>query len=92
MDPYGARVLAEPPRTGLNWLIYILPPLIILAGAFLLFRALRAWTRPSGTSAAAGSVPNGPSGQGEGTVKASRKEAPKDEYVARLEEELKKRN
>ena len=92
VDQYGARVLAEPPRTGLNWLIYILPPLIILAGAFLLFRALRAWTRPSGTSAAAGSVPNGPSGQGEGTVKASRKEAPKDEYVARLEEELKKRN
>ena len=27
---YGARVLSEPPRTGLNWLVYILPPVIIL--------------------------------------------------------------
>src|SRR5512143_642059 len=37
VDHYGARVLAEPPRTGLNWLVYVLPPLAILAGAFLLF-------------------------------------------------------
>ena len=75
VQQYGARVLAEPPTTGFNWVIYILPPLIILAGAFLLFRALRAWTRPSGSSPAPASI----------------KEAPKDEYVARLEEELKKR-
>lgn len=38
---YGDRVLAEPPRRGLNWLIYILPPLFILLGAFILFRVLR---------------------------------------------------
>ena len=37
---YGARVLSEPPRTGLNWLVYILPPAIILLGAFFLFRSL----------------------------------------------------
>lgn len=74
VDQYGARVLAEPPRTGLNWLVYVLPPLIILAGAFLLLRAMRTWTKP------AKSPP------------ASEPEAPRDEYVARLEEELKKRN
>ncbi len=38
---YGDRVLAEPPRRGLNWLVYILPPLIILGGAFLVYRVLR---------------------------------------------------
>lgn len=74
MDQYGARVLAEPPRAGLNWLVYILPPLIILAGALLLLRAMRTWTKP-----AAGTP-------------APLEEAPKDEYVARLEEELKKRD
>ena len=37
VDNYGARVLAEPPRTGLNWLVYILPPAIILLGSFFLF-------------------------------------------------------
>lgn len=75
VDQYGARVLAEPPRTGLNWLVYVLPPLVILAGAFLLFRALRTWTRPA-------HQPPAPE---------TGKEAPKDEYVARLEEELRKR-
>ena len=76
VQQYGARVLAEPPQTGINWLIYILPPLIILAGAFILFRALRTWTKPVSSSAAFG----------------SHEDALKDEYVARLEEELKKRN
>jgi cytochrome c-type biogenesis protein CcmH len=75
VDQYGARVLAEPPRTGLNWLVYILPPLIILAGAFLLVRAMRSWSKPPASE------------QPEETVN----EVPKDEYVARLEEELKKR-
>ncbi len=75
VQQYGVRVLDEPPAAGINWLVYVIPPIIILAGAFILFRALRAWTRPSAASAAIGS--------GE--------EAPKDEYVARLEEELKKR-
>ena len=76
VQQYGARVLAEPPETGINWLIYILPPLIILAGAFILFRALRMWTKPVSGSAAS----------------RSNEDALKDEYVARLEEELKKRN
>ena len=74
VDQYGARVLAEPPRSGLNWLVYILPPMIILGGAYLLFRALRSWTKTQGAAAA----------EPEGDIK-------KDEYVARLEDELKKR-
>ena len=79
VDNYGARVLSEPPRTGLNWLIYILPPVLILAGAFILFRSFRAWTQPK-------AVESG-SGQSEEAGEASNK----DEYIARLEEELKNR-
>src|SRR5512140_1551438 len=45
VEQYGARVLAEPPRSGLNWLAYVLPPLVILAGAYLLLRAMRTWTK-----------------------------------------------
>jgi cytochrome c-type biogenesis protein CcmH len=34
---YGDRVLGEPPRTGLNWLLYLAPPAVILIGFVLLF-------------------------------------------------------
>jgi len=47
VDQYGDRVLATPPAHGLNWLVYLVPPLAILAGAFLLYQALRAWKRPT---------------------------------------------
>jgi cytochrome c-type biogenesis protein CcmH len=76
VDQYGARVLAEPPRTGLNWLVYVLPPLIIVAGAVLLLRAMQMWTKPAASR----------------TLTEPAEENPKDEYVSRLEEELKKRS
>ncbi len=44
---YGDRVLAAPPARGLNWLVYIVPPLAILAGILILFSALRAWRKPA---------------------------------------------
>jgi cytochrome c-type biogenesis protein CcmH len=90
VDYYGARVLSEPPRTGINWLVYVVPPVAFLAGATLLFLAFRAWkpmakepkTRTDqSTSSRSGPEPN------EGSRTAA-----DDEYVARLEEELKKRN
>jgi cytochrome c-type biogenesis protein CcmH len=43
VDQYGARVLATPPAVGLNWLVYILPPLAFLAGALVLFRVIQTW-------------------------------------------------
>lgn len=79
VDNYGARVLAEPPRTGLNWLVYILPPMFILAGAFILFRSFQAWTKPKAVETA--------SSLNEEAGEAS----DKDPYIARLEEELKNR-
>jgi len=34
---YGDKVLGEPPRRGLNWLLYLIPPIVILIGLILLF-------------------------------------------------------
>jgi cytochrome c-type biogenesis protein CcmH len=73
VDQYGDRVLATPPARGLNWLVYVIPPVAILAGVYILYRALMAWKKP---------LPE--VGQG-GILQTD------DEYVARLEEELRKR-
>ncbi len=40
---YGQGVLAVPPARGLNWLVYLLPPAVILGAALLLGRNLRRW-------------------------------------------------
>lgn len=45
VDQYGDRVLATPPARGLNWLIYLLPPAAILAGAGVLVGVHRSWRR-----------------------------------------------
>jgi len=73
VDQYGARVLAEPPKEGFFWLIYLLPPAVILIGVVILFRSLKEWTKPK----AAAPV-------------QSAAQVQKDDYVSRLEEELKK--
>lgn len=83
VDYYGARVLSEPPRTGFNWLVYVVPPIVIVAGVFVLFRAFRAWSQPS----EAASDLETEAGTGEDDALSS----PDDEYIARMEEELKKR-
>lgn len=72
---YGDRVLAIPPPRGLNWLVYLVPPAAILAGAFILYRAMRAWRTAAPPSA----------------VQPDAQLAPGDEYIARLEEELRRR-
>ncbi|MCS7010284.1 MAG: cytochrome c-type biogenesis protein CcmH, partial [Anaerolineales bacterium] len=79
VEHYGARVLAEPPRQGLNWLAYLVPPLAFLGGVFLLVRAFRTWKRFSSSA----------------TLEITPGEIPPssslDEYAARFEEELRKR-
>lgn len=49
VEQYGDRVLGEPPRRGLNWMLYILPPLVIIMGLVLLVLKLR---RPTETRTA----------------------------------------
>lgn len=77
VDYYGARVLSEPPRTGFNWLVYVVPPIVIVAGVFVLFRAFRAWSQPSQREADIDEEDDAPTSD--------------DEYIARMEEELKSR-
>jgi len=76
LDQYGDRVLAEPPRHGLNWLVYVIPPLIFLIGIYVLYRGLRALRRESP----------------ELDVVSGAESDPKidDAYVAQMEEELRK--
>jgi cytochrome c-type biogenesis protein CcmH len=76
VEHYGARVLAEPPN---RLVAYLVPAVAILLGAFLLFRGFQMWMKPSPTQA--------------GAADAEQEAKPaQDPYVARLEEELKKRN
>lgn len=74
IEQYGARVVGVPPAQGLNWLIYLIPPVAVVAGAFVLYKAFRSGKQPVEQPAAEAAVP-----------------PPTNEYVSRLEEELKKR-
>lgn len=40
---YGDSVLASPPARGLNWLIYVVPPVALLLGAYMLYRRMAIW-------------------------------------------------
>ncbi|UYN90058.1 MAG: cytochrome c-type biogenesis protein CcmH [Anaerolineales bacterium] len=48
---YGQGVLAVPPARGLNWLVYLLPPAVILGAALLLGRNLRRWQQAAPSAA-----------------------------------------
>lgn len=82
VDTYGDRVLNEPPLTGLNWLAYIVPPLVILFGALVVARTLKGMKKPVTASPAAGA---------DGVAQSPMPESPTDEYVARFEEEVRRR-
>lgn len=77
---YGDRVLAEPPRRGLNWLVYILPAVFFLAGVFILWKVLSGMkSKTASASAEPASAP-------------VRSETENDRYLRELEEQLKKQD
>ena len=76
VERYGDRVLGAPPARGWNWLMYLIPPLAILASAIILYRVFRSWKRSTPAPAIQSPVPQPP--------------ADAEGYVARLEAELKK--
>jgi len=78
VDHYGARVLSEPPLKGFNWLTYIVPALAFLIGVFFLFRGFKLW--------------KGLSNQPVEDQAGGAQPKADDDYAARLEEELRKRN
>jgi cytochrome c-type biogenesis protein CcmH len=77
VDQYGARVLAEPPVEGLNWLVYVVPPIAFLAGAIILYRGIQSWRQIEPEADMAQPT-------------QEKTTEPEDEYLARLEEELRR--
>lgn len=75
VDSYGDRVLAEPPKRGINWLAYLIPPILFIVGVFLLYNGFRSWKRKAAVV------------QSQGISVESMPEID-DEYVKRIEEEL----
>jgi len=80
VDNYGARVLAEPPREGFSLLVYFVPPAIILIGTVILFRAFRQWRGDDEDEEYAHQTEASPTHTSDSD----------DEYIARLEEEMRK--
>jgi len=78
---YGDRVLAEPPRTGFNWIVYIVPMVIFVGGGFLFYRGIKLWRA---------------TGQDRNVRREEKKvtkpEGPSDDDLRRVEEELMKRS
>ena len=81
VDNYGARVLSEPPKEGFNLLVYFVPPALILIGAVILFRAFKEW---QGDDEEYEDTP-------EGSSESSEIDSSDDDYMAKFEKELKKR-
>jgi cytochrome c-type biogenesis protein CcmH len=75
---YGDRVLAEPPRYGLNWLVYILPVVFFVIGIFVLYRVLRQMRRAKTPVSASSTKPTTDTPQ-------------EDTYLGRVEEALRER-
>jgi len=76
VERYGPSVLLEPPREGLNWLVWVVPPVGILAAAIALYFVLRFAVRSSPRS-------NGTPDDG-----SSLTEAERDDYFRRIEAAL----
>jgi cytochrome c-type biogenesis protein CcmH len=74
VDQYGARVLSAPPLEGFSWFIYIIPPIFLAAGVYIVFRAFRAMRKPVNAA-----------------VQETPVQTPSDDYLRRVEEELKQR-
>ena len=81
VQQYGARVLGTPPPKGINWLVYLVPPIAILAGVYILYRVFRSWRQPTQLVDLSSSTDGPPGGQN----------TAQDEYIKRLEEEVRKR-
>ncbi len=76
---YGDRVLSEPPASGLNWMVYILPWVAFLAGVLIVGRVILSMRKKA--LATAGPVkPDLPA-----------EKSADDPYLGRLEEELRKK-
>ncbi|HEY5728601.1 MAG TPA: cytochrome c-type biogenesis protein CcmH [Anaerolineales bacterium] len=60
-----------------RWASYLVPVVAFLLGAFMLFRGFRMWLKPAGARPA--------------EIKNDAKPVPQDDYIQKMEEELKRR-
>jgi cytochrome c-type biogenesis protein CcmH len=79
VERFGDRVLATPPPHGLNWMVYIVPPIAFLVGAYLLLRAFASWGLTLKRISPQAIHEENPESHATG-----------DEFIERLEEELRK--
>ena len=75
VERFGDRVSSTPPLRGLNWLVYLVPPIAFITGSIFLFRAAMR-QRERNIKEIQGNKPNLDSAE--------------DAYIEKLEEELRK--
>jgi cytochrome c-type biogenesis protein CcmH len=73
---FGTRILVEPPARGFNWALYLLPPVMLVAGAGIVLALVR---RFSSRRTAAGAAND---------TEAATPSSSNDAYARRLEDEL----
>lgn len=49
LSRYGDYILMEPPKHGVNWLIWVAPFLLLLVGGFFLYKEVTHWVRDTPT-------------------------------------------
>jgi cytochrome c-type biogenesis protein CcmH len=80
VERYGPRVLAEPPREGFNWIVWLLPIAGVIVGAILFGIYLNNLRKPSeddeAMDVAQGAAPVPPPAVEE------------NEYISRVEKEI----
>ena len=49
LSRYGDYILMEPPKHGVNWLIWVAPFLLLVIGGFFLYKEVTHWVRDTPT-------------------------------------------
>ena len=49
LSRYGDYILMEPPKHGVNWLIWVAPFLLLIIGGFFLYKEVTHWVRDTPT-------------------------------------------
>ncbi len=50
VEQYGSQVLAVPPRKGVNWIVYVIPPLVFVGGVILIVSVIKRSKKTTSTS------------------------------------------
>jgi cytochrome c-type biogenesis protein CcmH len=86
---YGEWVLLRPEPRGLNLVVYVLPPLLLVGGGLLVWALLRRWSPRGGSDG--GSADPGPAGPAPTDAGAVPGDGLSEEEERRLEEAMRER-